>query len=79
MRTCLTLFKKEFKTLNPTAAIQRTKYSQVNPKDVLNIQAFELSRVLDFDPEFLETRIKNTSTILRSLLSESKSKEMSIW
>ena len=46
--------EKELKKLNPTASIQRTQKSKVNPKDVLNIQAFELSRVLDFDPEFLD-------------------------
>ena len=46
--------EKEIKTINPTATIQQTKYSEVNPKDMLNIQAFELSRVLDFDPEFLD-------------------------
>ena len=27
--------------------------AQVSPKELLNIQAFELQRVLDFDPEFL--------------------------
>jgi len=44
----------KLKTLNPTATIQRTKYSKISPKDVLNIKAFELERVLDFDPEFLD-------------------------
>lgn len=43
----------KLKTLNPTASIQRTKNSVISPKDILNIQAFELQRVLDFDPEFL--------------------------
>lgn len=43
----------EIKKLNPTAIICRTQYSQIDPKEVLNIQAFELKRVLDFDPEFL--------------------------
>lgn len=46
--------EKRLKTLNPSASIQRTTYSNVNPKDVLNIKAFELDRVLDFDPEFLD-------------------------
>jgi len=46
--------EKRLKTLNPTASIQRTEYSKVNPSDVLNIKAFELERVLDFDPEFLD-------------------------
>ena len=43
----------KIKTINPTAAIQRCQQSKVDPKDLLNIQAFDLQRVLDFDPEFL--------------------------
>jgi len=46
--------EKELRALNPTATIQRTtKFSNISPKDVLNLGAFDLSRVLDFDPEFL--------------------------
>lgn len=45
--------ESKIKTLNPTASIQRTHHGLVKPSDVLNIQAFELKRVLDFDPEFL--------------------------
>lgn len=45
--------EKKLKSMNPTAIIQRTKHSQISPKDVLNLGAFELKRVLDFDPEFL--------------------------
>jgi G3E family GTPase len=45
--------EKRLKTLNPTATIQHTNFGVVNPNDVLNLQAFELNRVLDFDPEFL--------------------------
>jgi len=44
----------KIRSLNPTAPIKRTKDSKISPKDVLNIQAFELQRVLDFDPEFLD-------------------------
>lgn len=44
----------KLKTVNPTAPIQRTQQSKLSPKDVLNLQAFELQRVLDFDPEFLD-------------------------
>merc|ERR1712241_553113 len=44
----------KIRKLNPTATIQRTEFSKVSPKDVLNLQAFELDRVLDFDPEFLD-------------------------
>jgi G3E family GTPase len=44
----------KIRSINPTATIQRCQQSKVNPKDVLNIQAFDLQRVLDFDPEFLD-------------------------
>lgn len=44
----------EIKKLNPTTPIVRCKNSNVSPKELLNIQAFELKRVLDFDPEFLD-------------------------
>jgi len=46
--------ESKLKSLNPTASIQRCKHSQINPNDILNIGAFELKRVLDFDPEFLK-------------------------
>merc|ERR1711935_312083 len=46
--------ESRIKSLNPTTSIQRCEYAKVNPKDLLNIQAFELKRVLDFDPEFLD-------------------------
>jgi G3E family GTPase len=49
----LAKIEQKLKSLNPTAPIQRTKNSAIHPKDVLNLQAFELDRVLDFDPEFL--------------------------
>jgi len=50
----LTKIEKELKAINPTAPIQRTKNAEINPKDLLNLKAFELKRVLDFDPEFLD-------------------------
>ena len=50
----LAKIEKKLKSLNPTATIQRTTQSKVSPKDVLNLEAFELKRVLDFDPEFLD-------------------------
>mmetsp|Transcript_24398 Transcript_24398/g.27230 ORF Transcript_24398/g.27230 Transcript_24398/m.27230 type:complete len:482 (+) Transcript_24398:18-1463(+) len=45
--------ESELRKLNPTASIQRASYGQINPSDILNVQAFDLERVLDFDPEFL--------------------------
>jgi len=44
----------KIKQLNPTTSILRCQHAKVSPKDLLNIQAFELDRVLDFDPEFLD-------------------------
>mmetsp|Transcript_14143 Transcript_14143/g.23229 ORF Transcript_14143/g.23229 Transcript_14143/m.23229 type:complete len:396 (+) Transcript_14143:1-1188(+) len=44
----------EIRKLNPTAPILRCVHSKVTPKELLNIQAFDLKRVLDFDPEFLD-------------------------
>jgi len=51
-----TLVKIEGKVkgLNPAATIIRCSYSKVSPKDLLNIQAFDLKRVLEFEPDFLE-------------------------
>lgn len=46
--------EKRLRSLNPTAPIQRTEKCEIHPKDVLNQKAFELKRVLDFDPEFLD-------------------------
>lgn len=45
--------EKRLRTLNPTAQIIRTTYGTVDPKDLLNVNAFDLKRVLDFEPEFL--------------------------
>jgi len=44
----------ELRKLNPTTPILRCEHSKVSPKELLNIQAFDLKRVLDFDPEFLD-------------------------
>jgi G3E family GTPase len=49
----LTKIEKELRNLNPTTNILRCQYAAVSPKELLNIKAFELNRVLDFDPEFL--------------------------
>merc|ERR1719266_78949 len=44
----------KLKKLNPTAPILRCQKSKVPPSELLNIDAFKLDRVLDFDPEFLD-------------------------
>lgn len=49
----LAKIESELKKLNPTASIIRCQHSKVEPKQLLNIRAFELDRVLEFDPEFL--------------------------
>jgi len=42
------------RAINPHAPIIRAQYSQVDPKQLLNMSAFELERVLEMDPEFLK-------------------------
>jgi len=49
----LASIEQALKKLNPTASIQRTSHSKINPNDILDVRAFDLQRVLDFDPEFL--------------------------
>ena len=51
----LVAIERELLSLNPTAPILRTEYGKIDPKELLNLQAFELKRVLDFDPEFLDS------------------------
>lgn len=46
--------EKKIRALNPNVNISRTQYSKISPKELLNIRSFELKRVLDFEPEFLE-------------------------
>eukprot|EP00747_Dinoflagellata_sp_TGD_P167302 gnl/TRDRNA2_/TRDRNA2_191450_c0_seq1.p1 gnl/TRDRNA2_/TRDRNA2_191450_c0~~gnl/TRDRNA2_/TRDRNA2_191450_c0_seq1.p1 ORF type:complete len:324 (+),score=71.33 gnl/TRDRNA2_/TRDRNA2_191450_c0_seq1:398-1369(+) len=43
------------KKINSFAPIQRTEKSKVSVDSVLNIQGFDLKRVLEMDPEFLDT------------------------
>lgn len=43
----------KLKELNPTASIIRCQHSKVSPKELLKIGAFDLKRVLDFEPDFL--------------------------
>jgi len=44
----------EIKKINPAATIKRTDHGNLDPKELLNIQAFELDRVLEFEPDFLD-------------------------
>ena len=43
------------KAINSAAPIYRCKQSEVDVKNLLNLDAFDLDRVLAFDPEFLNT------------------------
>jgi G3E family GTPase len=46
--------EKRIRGLNPTTPILRANYSNICPKELLNIEAFNLERVLEFDPEILD-------------------------
>merc|ERR1719437_220 len=46
--------EEEIKKLNPAVQVVRTQQSKISPKELLNIQAFELDRVLEFEPDFLD-------------------------
>ena len=41
-------------SLTPVVSLSIWLTAKVSPKELLNINAFELGRVLDFDPEFLD-------------------------
>ena len=44
----------KLRAINPTAEIKRCSYSEIHPKELLGIDAFDLERVLEMDPEFLD-------------------------
>lgn len=50
----LSEIEKDLKKINPNVVIHRTEFSKVSPKELLNIGSFDLKRVLDFEPEFLD-------------------------
>lgn len=50
----LEIIEKRVKSLNPNVEIIHASYSKVSPKELLNVKSFDLKRVLDFEPEFLE-------------------------
>ncbi len=47
--------ESRLKSINPTAPIIRCQQSKVDPKELINIGAFSLSRITEMDPEFLKT------------------------
>jgi G3E family GTPase len=50
----LLLVEKQIRSINAGASLVRTQMSKVDLDWVLNARAFELSRVLEVDPQFLE-------------------------
>jgi len=50
----LKAIEARIKGINKTAEIFRCSYSKVDPQKLLNLNAFDLDRVLEFDPEFLK-------------------------
>jgi len=51
----LDAIEARIKTINSQAPIFRCQKSEVEPKNLLNLGAFDLDRVLKMDPEFLDT------------------------
>jgi G3E family GTPase len=47
--------EKRLKEMNPMASIFRAQYSKIDPQKLINLKAFSLERVLEMDPEFLNT------------------------
>lgn len=50
----LKAIESRLKQINPQAPILRCQYSKISPKELLNIGGFDLKRILDFEPEFLD-------------------------
>jgi len=51
----LNAVEAKVKSINFTARIFHTQHSKIDPKLLLNVGAFSLERVLEMDPEFLNT------------------------
>lgn len=50
----LKAIEARLRTINPQAPILRCEHSKISPSELLNIGAFDLKRVLEFEPEFLD-------------------------
>ncbi|KAJ1477558.1 CobW/HypB/UreG, nucleotide-binding domain-containing protein [Baffinella frigidus] len=61
LATPLELFaiEERLKKINPTASILRCQNSEVDPRQLIGINSFNLDRVLDFDPQFLRTDLEH--------------------
>jgi G3E family GTPase len=51
----LSKLEQRIRSINASAPIIRSSFSKVNPKELLNLSAFDLDRVLEMDPEFLSS------------------------
>ena len=45
--------ERRLRSLNPTAPIHRCHLAQISPRELLNLGAFDLDKVLESDPYFL--------------------------
>ena len=72
--------KDKIKSINGFAPIYHTQNSIIDPKNLINIGAFDLERTLDMDPEFLDTdaehehdqRVTSTSSKFEGELNVNK-------
>ena len=67
--------EERIRGINSAAPIYRTKQSAVDVKNVINLDAFSLDRVLSFDPEFLNTEGCVTFPLFDSLICIAQSLE----
>ena len=51
--------ESRIKTINGSAPIYHTQNSLIDPKELINIGAFDLSQTLEMDPEFLDTEAEH--------------------
>jgi len=80
----LSAIEDRLKKINPNAKIFRCEQSKVDPKDLLNINAFSLEKTLEMDPEFLNTEgehehdpsVSSTSTKFEGYLNVN---QLSMW
>jgi len=74
--------EERLRTINPNATLYRCKDSKVDPKHLIGISAFKLEKVLEMDPEFLNTdgehehdpTVSSTSTKFDGFLNVKKLK-----
>mmetsp|Transcript_20505 Transcript_20505/g.49299 ORF Transcript_20505/g.49299 Transcript_20505/m.49299 type:complete len:414 (+) Transcript_20505:93-1334(+) len=64
----LDMIEKRLRSLNATAPILRTEQGNVPPSELLNIGAFDLDKILTFDPYFLgETKVPRHDGAISSI------------